>query len=250
MRRESPQPSSDRSSASAPAANNPENHNSDGESEEKPVREKLRDTTIAGQSTGEQATSEVQMIESEQPSDTAKLSADRGRPRRKRSREDLQDEDGDEEIVDTARHVRKRSREAIPGSDVPIPSHAAEESMGDSPSATLNVLSNGTEQRSATPESSSDRMEDGEREAELTSPKNKRTRDQVLRDEEASTSSGKALPSGSASVTKSEKNAGADKLGLNEERKVKRSRDSSSPHASAANGEDTVPQPAKVPFGL
>jgi Ran-binding protein 3 len=239
-RRESPQPSSDRASTSDPAVGDIHS-NSDGESGEKPVREKLRDTTIAGQSKEEQGSSGAHTIDIDEPAATSESSDDRGRLRRKRSRDDLERGNDEQEGTDTIRHVRKRSRETIPGADVPVHSAAAEASMEDAPSSTTNGIANGAKrQRSATPGTSSDPLEDAEHDGGLTSPKNKRTRDQVMKEDEASGSLGNAALSDYVAVGKEEQATTSDKTDSNEERKVKRSRDSSSPHASGSYEGETV----------
>jgi Ran-binding protein 3 len=248
MRRESPQPSSDRASASDPLSSDPLN-NSDGESGEKPVREKLRDTTIAGQSKGKHDAAEAHTVDSDESAAAAESGSDRGRLPRKRSRDDLESTADNQDAEDGRRHVRKRSREAIPGSDIHVPTNTGEEAMEDASSDVPNGLANGTkEPRSHTPETSSDPMEDDER--GLTSPKNKRTRDQVLRDEEASTNFAEPLPLGTAAVRKEDHTLGSDKTDSDDERKVKRTRESCSPHASGANEEENGSGTAKVPTEL
>jgi Ran-binding protein 3 len=137
---------------------------------EKPVREKLRDTSIAGA---------------------------RGRLQKKRSLEEIQgDDDAEEQQKEGARHVRKRSREAVPGADVEI---AAPTPNG------------AREARPATPNASIETTdEEMEVQSGLTSPKNKRTRDQVVEEAKA-------------------EDAVADTSTPSEERKTKRARDSGSP---------------------
>jgi Ran-binding protein 3 len=242
MRRESPQPSEAISSSDRMAGDSP--NPSDGESGEKPVREKLRDATIGGQARKEEAPGSAHVKTSNSDEADGKVTGNgQGRMRRKRSFEDVDADDGDVESVDPSRHVRKRSREAISGSDIPITSTSA--SSSDAPLQNISTSTNGSRKdRTGTPDTSSDPMDEEElQKAGLTSPKNKRTRDQVLREEEASANTVEALPTSVAAVIQEEQNLGSEKTDSDEERRTKRSRDSGSPQAA---GQTEFALPAKA----
>jgi Ran-binding protein 3 len=199
MRRESPQPS-----GAAPPPDGPSNTSDNESGGEKPVREKLRDTSIATQAMEE---------------DAAASGSDGGRLRRKRSHEDIQgDEDNDEEPGKPGKQPRKRSRSNTP-----------DDKMETTENVSSHIVTNGSRQRrSLTPELSSSRADEAE--AGLASPKNKRTRDQVLRDEEnASSESG----DGTESADKDNKLPGDD-------RQTKRHRDSGSPEPATTKGASKV----------
>jgi Ran-binding protein 3 len=222
QRRESPQPSETPTPSNLPS-DDPSN-NSDGESGEKPVREKLRDTTIAGQSSKEEApsASESQTREANEPATTTHTS---GRLRRKRSIEDVEGADKDAGAVERPRHVRKLSNDTAPASE-----STSEEAMGDAP-----ATANGSNvQRVATPDLPADPMDEEEQKAGLKSPNGKRTRDQVLQDEEVSTNS-RTTSVGVTGVSQEEKDVGSKKMDSEEERKIKGSRDSGSPQPSSVN---------------
>jgi len=222
-RRESPQPSERNSQ-----------NNSDGESGEKPVREKLRETSIAGQTKEEEATPAL----ANGPAVT-----DRGGLRRKRSIEAVESADNHEAAVGSERHVRKRSREATPGFDVAAPTASVVEAqMKDAPAEQANSswLNGSGGRRSATPDGENDPLDEEQLKSGMTSPKNKRTRDQVLQDEKASAKSGEAIPV--AVVLKEEMRLGSKVADL-DERRTKRSRDSGSPQASGITDDDK-PQPS------
>jgi len=206
MRRESPQPSSASTAPPSDELNNGSDNESGGE---KPVREKLRDTSIATQAMEEDANA---------------LSGDGARLQRKRSYEDIQDdvEDKDEEAGKPGKQPRKRSR-----------SNSPEDKMESVEKAPQQVITNGSrDRRSLTPELSSSRADEAQQ-AGLASPKNKRTRDQVLRDEEyASSASGDATLT-SESAEKDNKLPGDD-------RQTKRHRESGSPEPATAQGASKV----------
>lgn len=239
MRRESPQ-SSERDSTVEDFKNS--SNNSDGESGEKPVREKLRDTKIEGQTIEEEISADASLNDGvDKPEATTDASGNR-QLQRKRSIEDVEGASQDADKVESGRHVRKRSREAIPGSDIPIVPSTSEEKMDNAPAEKSSIrLVNGSK-RSATPDTASDPM-DEEKKSGLTSPKNKRRRDEFLReDEETKVSSGEVIPVLSTAVVQEEQKAGSDKTDSDEERKTKRSRDSSSP--PSAKREENVPPKA------
>jgi hypothetical protein len=198
MRRESPQPSK-RPSVTSRASQESFTTSDNESGGEKPVREKLRDTSIAAPNKDEEAPTS---------------GSDASRLRRKRSIEDVEGELEDAGSGDSVRHVRKRSRGNTPEDKMETTTEVAE------PTHT-----NGTRgHRSTTPDVECDRMVE-EQKAGMASPKNKRTRDQVLQEEEAS--SGESA-SAAASVGDKE---GTAKTG--EERQTKRHRDSGSPQPQA-----------------
>ncbi|TID23601.1 Ran binding protein 1 [Venturia nashicola] len=208
MRRESPQPS-----GQVPPSNGPTNtsDNESGESGgEKPVREKLRDTRIANQAMEEDM--------NKSPGSSA------GKLRRKRSLDDVQDdEDNVEEPGKPGKQARKRSRTNSP-----------DDKMDSIEDGAPQIISNGSrDRRSLTPELSSGRAEEVHP-VGLASPKNKRTRDQVLRDEE-----GAHTPSGDDSLATQAIDT-ANKLS-GDDRQTKRHRDSGSPEPAAAQETTKIP---------
>jgi Ran-binding protein 3 len=204
MRRESPQPS-----GATPPSDEPINTSDNESGGEKPVREKLRDTRIANQANEEDMTTS--------PGSSA------GRLRRKRSLEDIQDdEDNDEELGKLGKHARKRSRSATP-----------EDKMDSVEEGTPQVVTNGSrDRRSITPELSSGKAEETQP-AGLASPKNKRTRDQVSKDEEGATTISGNGPLATRAADKYNKLPGDD-------RQTKRHRDSGSPESVTAQGATKV----------
>lgn len=204
MRRESPQPS-----GAAPPSDEPINTSDNESGGEKPVREKLRDTRIANQAADEDMTTS--------PGSSA------GPLRRKRSLEDIQDdEDNDEELGKPGKHARKRSRSNTP-----------EDKMDSVEDGTPQVVTNGSrDHRSLTPELSSGGAEEAHP-AGLASPKNKRTRDQVSKDEEGVISASDNGPLATRAAYKDNKLPGDD-------RQTKRHRDSGSPEPVTAQGATKV----------
>jgi hypothetical protein len=203
MRRESPQPS-----GAAPPSDEPINTSDNESGGEKPVREKLRDTRIANQAMDEDTTS---------PGSSA------GRLRRKRSLEDIQDdEDNDEELGKLGKHARKRSRSNTP-----------EDKMDSVEDDTPQVVTNGSRvDRSLTPELSSGRADEAQPTG-LASPKNKRTRDQVSKDEEGATT-------GSGDGSLATRSADKDNKLPGDDRQTKRHRDSGSPEPATVQGTTKV----------
>ncbi|KAF2433595.1 hypothetical protein EJ08DRAFT_60568 [Tothia fuscella] len=257
MRRESPQPSEPSSSMASRMADDSPTH-SDGDSGEKPVREKLREATIGGQTKEEkleeeEETSRTRMHTSDSDEPEAKsTSGDRGRLRRKRSFEDVEGEDDDGDVAaGSTRHVRKRSREAVSGSDVPVPVPVPVTSTTTSTGPTNEqhtsmTINGSTEKRAGTPELMADPMEEEDHKAGLTSPKNKRTRDQVLREEEASANVEAVTTDDAATETENQKQE-SEKTDSDIERRTKRSRDSGSPQASVTTDEIATSKPKAAP---
>lgn len=205
MRRESPQPSS----GAAPPSDEP-TYTSDNESGgERPVREKLRETRIATQAMEEDRNTS--------PGSSA------GRLRRKRSLEDVQDaEDNVEEPGKPGKQARKRSRSNTP-----------DDKMDSVEGSTTQIVSNGfRDRRSLTPELSSGRAEQAHPTG-LSSPKNKRTRDQVLKDEESVHTTTREGSLATRSAETDNKLPGDD-------RQTKRHRESGSPEPATAPGATKV----------
>ncbi|KIW05937.1 hypothetical protein, variant [Verruconis gallopava] len=170
-RRESPTPSADPTNVPVEEDISRSDNESGGE---KPVREKLRETSIANT---------------------------RGRVQKKRSLDELHAADDDtDDAREGTRHVRKRSREAVPGADVEVEEPA-----------------NGARsERSGTPDTAAERTNE-ELQSGLTSPKGKRSRDEA---KTTDVSGDVATPS--------------------DERKTKRARDSGSPEPGTHMSEATA----------
>lgn len=204
MRRESPQPS-----GQALPSDEPINTSDNESGGEKPVREKLRETRIANQAMDEDMTTS--------PGSPA------GTLRRKRSLDDVNDdEDNVEEPGKPGKQARKRSRSNTP-----------DDKMDSIEDGAPQTSSNGSrDRRSLTPELSSGKAEEAPP-AGLASPKNKRTRDQVLKDEE-----GVTTPSSDGSLAT--RAADKDNKLPGDDRQTKRHRDSGSPEPTAAQGTTKV----------
>ncbi|KAL9112945.1 MAG: hypothetical protein Q9227_002809 [Pyrenula ochraceoflavens] len=177
--------------------------NSDGEAGERPVREKLKKTSIAGLSQhttaqeADRSMNDTPNIDSAEP-EVGSDHAQRGRPARKRSYEDIQQEElqtestADKETASTqSLHKRMRSRDV----SAPVPSepngkdsarrdpviHEEEHSISQLAASTAEEEdSNG--HKPPTPEQ--DLPEDGTREVAdgILSPRKKRSRDQFDKD--------------------------------------------------------------------
>lgn len=197
MRRESPQPS-----GQSPPSDKPVNTSDNESGGEKPVREKLRETRIANQ-----------VMEEDR---NASPGSSGGNLRRKRSLDDIQDdEDTVEEPGKPGKQARKRSRSNTPDDKM--------DSIEDG--AAQTTLNGSRDRRSLTPDLSSGRAEEANP-VGLASPKNKRTRDQALKDEE-----GVPTPSSNGSLTTRAEDQ-ENKL-PDEDRQAKRHRDSGSPEPAA-----------------
>lgn len=198
MRRESPQPS-----GQALPSDEPTNTSDNESGGEKPVREKLRETRIANQAMEEDMNTS--------PGSSA------GKLRRKRSLDDVQDdEDNVEEPGKPGKQARKRSRSNTP-----------DDKMDSIEDGAPQTISNGSrDRRSLTPELSSGRAEETHP-GGLASPKNKRTRDQVLKDEESA-------PTPSSDGSLATQVADKDNKLPGDDRQSKRHRDSGSPEPAAA----------------
>jgi len=178
-------------------------YNSDVEGAERPVREKLKKTSIASlaqfnsiKSGQVQAlTSNLQVEDRERQSDTELMSAVRGRPARKRSFDDLQKDDlrtsGDsglsEELDKNVGHKRMRSRDVSGGDDAPSDGEPEPEAVDQEESDVdarrspggPGVLVEAPARTETTPSRSAPEAEES-----ILSPKKKRSRDQFDKDEE------------------------------------------------------------------
>jgi Ran-binding protein 3 len=207
--------------ASKAAPTSPARSDKSSDSEGKPVRDKLKETRIDAQSTSDPTTTSDQPMDeavngSEKVGEnsTSGSDSDRGRLRRKRSREDFEDEQEADKQPDKKHeknerhHVRKRSRDVKDiESGMPLkPPKASvsriEENDGDEQMTTPSKdTSKAAAAATATPKTD-------------TSPKNKRTRDQVEEDPAATTDSAKEPTANGKPVAKAE-----------DEREAKRPRD-------------------------
>ncbi|KAF1944998.1 hypothetical protein EJ02DRAFT_65098 [Clathrospora elynae] len=156
------------------------------DSEGKTVRKKMKDTQIDAQATSDPVQRSDQPMH-DAPNGSAQVGeqsasgsdSERGRLRRKRSWEDVEDEAGADKQPEKLRHARKRSRDitrdiaaAFPLKPVPSAISSIEENDGDEHMASPNKNASTTATTDKAPEAD-------------TSPKNKRTRDQIEKDAEA-----------------------------------------------------------------
>lgn len=157
-----------------PSASSPARSDKSSDSEGKPVREKLKETRIDTQGAGAPGLETNGSAKSGEQS-TSGSDSERGRLRRKRSREDFEDEAeadkhaGKKVEVAPERHVRKRSRD-ISKDDLP-PKPA--------PSKIASIDEHDADEQMTSP--SKDKVDPATATSD-TSPKNKRTRDQVEND--------------------------------------------------------------------
>jgi Ran-binding protein 3 len=189
------------------------------DSEGKPVRDKLKETRIDAQGTTNPTTTPDQHME-EAPNGSAKLGehsasgsdSDRGRLRRKRSREDFEDynepdkqPEKKQEKEKERHHVRKRSRDVKDiESGLPLKPPAAtvtriEENDGDEQMTT--PVKPTTKAPPVTNSTGSD-----------TSPKNKRTRDQAEDDTAVTTESANEATVNGKSGSKSDEERNSKRL--------------------------------------
>lgn len=195
--------------------------NRSSESEGKPVREKLKETRI--DATGNpDLTSDSEQPMNEVTNGSANQSAsgsdsDRGRLRRKRSREDFEEEveadkHTEKKVGVGERHARKRSRDITKDDFPPKPL----------PSTISRIEENDTEMTSPKKDLSSDPNAD-------TSPKNKRTRDQIEEDANATVESSKEAEANGEPIE-----------GAKEERDTKRLRDKDEINSADSKGPTKV----------
>jgi Ran-binding protein 3 len=152
------------------------------ESEGRPVREKLKETRIDAQGTSDQAMKDASTNGTRVDPSTSGSDSERGRLRRKRSRENFEE---DEEVKHPdkkqERHVRKKSREIISLKDVDVESTAKLSKPEIAPIGEKDSDETMQAQQPATSQGQ-DVLEDELPEkdvAGVASPKNKRTREQA-----------------------------------------------------------------------
>lgn len=166
----------------------PAHSDKSSESEGRPVREKLKETRIDAQGTSDPVAASDQTMHDTHTNGTARADnsasgsdSERGRLRRKRSRENFEADEKPGPDQKPERHVRKKSREISSSKESEIDSAAPLIK----PAASLVSPKNGEDttqsqdsdavQGHGTPEGElSDKHADG-----VASPKNKRTRDQA-----------------------------------------------------------------------
>ncbi|RMZ73461.1 yip1 domain-containing [Pyrenophora seminiperda CCB06] len=200
------------------ASASPARSDKSSDSEGKNVREKLKDTQIDSQAKPD-AVRGVDQPMNEAPNGNVKTGdqsvsgsdSERGRLRRKRSREDFEDEAEADKHPEkkTERHSRKRSRDITKDLQAAAPVK---------PTATTipSIKESDTDEQMTSPsKNASATATTGKASSDETSPKNKRTRDQIENDNEAAT---ETLEGASANGKPVEKAQG-------EERDTKRLRD-------------------------
>ncbi|KAJ9669826.1 hypothetical protein H2201_000212 [Coniosporium apollinis] len=245
---------------------------SDTEGSERQAREKLRATSIAGLPIDNIPASDAPMEDavtegeankglSDQPAENMPIGQhERGRLRRKRSIEDVEEGHPTEEppTGNAGRHVRKRSRDIRSSqhlsrsgsrktSGEQSVQEISEHEMPDeeTQAAPKNTMMNGTiSERPTSPLAGSDQQNGKDF---LTSPKNKRTRDEFLLDQEkASKVENEPKPTSHDPPSTEVQNGltAQDKSAPAEEPKTKRHRDSNSPQPAIEREESTV---TKIP---
>jgi len=211
---------------------------SDNEGGEKPVREKLKQTTITNPTSSQIANKvdvtshPTSVADSDLPSESTPPSAasdsNEGKVRRKRSFEDVdKDEEMDADVKDTpSRHVRKRSRDSDKKSpDVTAP---VEEKK--------DHAMNGSVSKGAQTPPQDDKAEEAAASELLKSPKGKRNREQFLEDDEE-----QHITSINHTVAATSEKSGSE-TGKNddgEERGAKRPRDSDKTESKEKKEHDT-----------
>lgn len=148
----------------------------ENEGSEKPVREQLQKTSIAAKEAAGMTSADDSASESD--GNGAKIGK-LGKIRRKRSAEELDLEENDNlKAIKSGKHVRRKtSHESLNGSDARSELSECSNDFGESA-----IAPNGSERaRSHTPESTNESIGDKGHEV-LTSPKNKRNREQFLDD--------------------------------------------------------------------
>jgi Ran-binding protein 3 len=196
----------DTNNTTQPAMTSPARSDKSSDSEGRPVREKFKETRIDAQ-----AVSESEQAMKDAPNGSTKVGdqsasgseSERGRLRRKRSREDFEDETEIEKHAGkkmegaAGRHARKRSRdiskEDLPPKPAPSKIPSIEENDADEQLTTSNTGKTAT--------AMSEQVVGAD-----TSPKNKRTRDQAESDLEATTEVSNHSANGKPVETTEERN--------------------------------------------
>jgi Ran-binding protein 3 len=220
----------DSENVTKPAPTSPARSDKSSDSEGKPVRDKLKETRIDAHGTADATNGSDQKME-EAPGGSAKVGehsasgsdSDRGRLRRKRSHEDFEeDNEGDkqpekkQEKETERHHVRKRSRDVkdiesgLPLKPPTKPVERIDENDGD-------------EQMTSPNKDTSKAIIDKD-----TSPKNKRTRDQVEESGSATANAAKDVTANGKPVSKAE-----------DERDSKRPRDKDEAQSTASVASST-----------
>ncbi|KAL1800550.1 hypothetical protein ACET3X_000892 [Alternaria dauci] len=217
----------------APAS--PARSDKSSDSEGKNVREKLKDTQIDTQTTSDPTpSSDLRMHDA--PNGSAKAGdhsasgsdSERGRLRRKRSREDFEDEAEADKHAEkkVERHARKRSRDITADLEAAAPRKT-------SPSTISSIQENdGDDQMTSPNKTASTTTTADKASGARTSPKNKRTRDQAENDTEASAEASDAASTNGKPV---EKSAGdeRDSKRLRDKEQVQPTTDATEPKTKA-----------------
>ena len=199
------------------APTSPARSDKSSDSEGKNVREKLKDTQIDAQATSNPAQSSDRVM-NDVPNGSAKLGdqsvsgsdSERGRLRRKRSREDFEDDaEADKQPEKKVeRHVRKRSRDITKDLEAGI-------SAKPSGATISSIKESDADEQMTSPNKNASTTTADQASGSDTSPKNKRTRDQAEKDAEATTEGTEAATANGKPVEKA----------LGEERDTTRLRD-------------------------
>lgn len=233
-------PTAEAEDASQAGQASPARSDKSSDSEGKPVRDKLKETRIDAQNTNPADESDQHM--KDVPNGSAKVGeqsasgsdSERGRVRRKRSREDFEDEveaekqSGKKIEAGTGRHVRKKSRD-ISKDDMPTKP---------APSTIPRIEEHDTDEQMTSPNKNNATLTASDKTSGVkTSPQNKRTRDQAETDPEAVVAASESVTTNGAASKKTE-----------EERDTKRLRDKDdSPLASGTAESKTKVHASTLP---
>ncbi|KAG9191974.1 hypothetical protein G6011_10708 [Alternaria panax] len=219
------------------APTSPARSDKSSDSEGKNVREKLKDTQIDTHATSDATLSFDQRMMNDAPNGSAKAGehsasgsdSERGRLRRKRSREDFEDEAEVDKHPEkkVERHARKRSRDITADLETAAPRKP-------SPSTISSIQENDADEQMTSPNKHSSTTTTADKAPKArASPKNKRTRDQIEKDTEASAEASKDASANGKPVTKS----------AGDERDTKRLRDKE----EAQSTNDATESKTKIP---
>lgn len=189
--------SNDPTTAKSDHLTSPARSDRSDDSEGRPVREKLKETRIDGKGNSDQAAGNGQSLNPVAANghlgeaSTSGSDNERGRLRRKRSREDFEEEaeDANHEEKKHERHTRKKSRDMTSpvGSDVEVPKLSANGSVAPIAEDVHMAAAAGVVDRKATPEVMGSDNDGG-----VTSPKNKRKLEQTTPGSEVAAGSARA----------------------------------------------------------
>ncbi|KAK2765129.1 hypothetical protein FQN54_008828 [Arachnomyces sp. PD_36] len=222
---------------------------SDNDTGERPVREKLRETSIAGipnapiqrpKSPDDMSMASQQSSAADGASDTSSVEG-KSRSTKKRSIDDVQpeDQDGDSNTDDDGGHRRKRSRESTPGDSAENGKGTKVKDSNDTP----EKASDETKKDSTTTTAPEDtHNSDGDVPSKILSPKKKRSRDQFDKDlkEEATVEKEQAVKTSSEDVPENTEAPSDHAKKDKGEPEKKRHRDNSQER-------DTTAEPEKIP---